>query len=229
MTRRTLLSLLLFAIALPAFAFAAGGWAITTVENLPEYLVVDRPTDITFTVRRHGMSPESGFSPVVKVKSGLTSTTVHAAPGEGPGEYIARITVPRAGDWALTITTPLGRPTFPLFQGPTLSRLELLPIRAIEARAPRPAPARPVERGQALFVAKGCVDCHVHARAGRPSAYPGAPELSNRTYPAEFLTKLLNDPPPARPGGFVPMPDLGLRPDEISALVAFINAPAKSP
>jgi hypothetical protein len=229
MTRRTLLSLLLFAIALPAFAFAAGGWAITTVEDLPEYFVVDKPTDVTFTVRQHGTSLASGLAPVVKVKSGLTSMTVPATAGEGPGEYVARITVPRAGDWKLTIKTPFTRPSFPLLPGPVLSEPELLPIRAIDARAPRPAPMPAADRGKALFVAKGCVDCHVHARAERPSAYAAAPELTTRTYPAAFLTKLLDDPPAARPGGFVRMPDLGLRPDEISALVAFINAPAKSP
>ena len=229
MTRRTLLSLPLFAIALPAFAFAAGGWAITTVEDLPEYLVVDKPTDINFTVRQHGMTLASGLAPFVKMKSGLTSTTVEAEPGEGPGEYVARITVPRAGDWTFTISTPFTRPSFPLLPGPMISQLELLPIRALDARAPRPAPALPVERGQALFVAKGCVGCHVHARAERASTYPAGPDLSARTYPAEFLTKLLADPSAARPGGFVRMPDLELHPAEISALVAFINATAKVP
>ena len=55
MTRRSLLSTLLVLLALPAFAFAAGGWAIITVEDLPEYLVADQPTEISFTVLQHGM------------------------------------------------------------------------------------------------------------------------------------------------------------------------------
>lgn len=40
---------------LPAAAFTFGGWAVVTVEDIPEYAVAGRPFDLTFTVRQHGM------------------------------------------------------------------------------------------------------------------------------------------------------------------------------
>jgi hypothetical protein len=225
MTRRSLLSTLLFVVALPAFAFAAGGWAITTVETLPEYLVVGVPTEITFTVRQHGESPNSALAPVVEAKSGLTSIIAKATRAARPGEYVAEVSLPRTGDWKLTIMTSAPKP-LSFFPSPSmLGRSELLPIQAINAGTPAPAPASPVDRGKALFVAKGCVGCHVHGAVERESFKVG-PELTRLGYTADHLSSLLRDPPPPRLGG-MRMPNLGLHPDEISALVAFLSPPAK--
>lgn len=227
MTRRSLLSMLLFTVALPAFAFAAGGWAITTVEHLPEYLVVGAPTEIAFTVRQHGMTPASGLNPAVQAKSGTTVILVKAAPGEGAGEYVAELSVPHAGDWTVTIMSGMTKPLLPLLPPPPmLSRAELLPIRAVNAGVPVPKSASAIDRGKALFVAKGCVGCHVHGMIDR-SSYGLAPDLTGRAYQPDYLAKLLTNPPPQRPGTYVRMPNLGLRPEEISALVAFVNGGAK--
>ena len=229
MTRRSLLSMLLFAAVLPAFAFAAGGWAITTVEHLPEYLVAGVPTEIAFTVRQHGATPAGGLAPVVEAKNGRTAIMAKAMPAERTGEYVAEVAVPRAGDWTITIMSGLSKQPLPFLPpAPLLSRSELLPIRAIAAGAPPPSPAAAPDRGRALFVAKGCVGCHVHAGVDRPS-YKIGPELTRLTYPADHLASLLRNPPSPRPGSFVQMPNLGLQPEEISALVAFINGKPKSP
>ena len=229
MTRRSLLSMMLFAVALPAFAFAAGGWAITTVEHLPEYLVVGVPTEITFTVRQHGITPNGHLSPVVEAKSGRTVIMAKAVPTERDGEYVAEVAVPRVGEWTVTIMSGFSKQPLPFLPSPPmLSRSELLPIRAITAGAAAPAPASGIDRGRALFVAKGCVGCHVHASVDRFS-YKFGPELTRLSYPAEHLASLLKNPSAARPGTVVRMPNLGLRPEEISALVAFINGSAKGP
>jgi len=51
------------------------------------------------------------------------------------------------------------------------------------------------------------------------------PNLTPKRYQADYLAKLLVDPSIARtPGQQNQMPKLGLKPAEITALVAFINA-----
>jgi cytochrome c2 len=96
------------------------------------------------------------------------------------------------------------------------------------------APARPVpvtsmvsagaSTGQQLFLAKGCVVCHVNARAlDTPEEYSVSigPNLSAYHNDPAYLHKFL-----ANPKGTIPttiMPNLGLSPAEIDALVSFIN------
>jgi mono/diheme cytochrome c family protein len=99
-----------------------------------------------------------------------------------------------------------------------------------------PAPANPApaaasipltgdlaETGRQLFLAKGCVVCHVNERA-----MEGASEYSidfgpNLTrFPADpaYLTRFLESPAAAKPGA--EMPDLDLSAGEIEALTAFL-------
>ena len=46
--------LMVAAISIPAAAFTFGGWAVTTVEDVPEYAIAGQPFDITYSVRQHG-------------------------------------------------------------------------------------------------------------------------------------------------------------------------------
>ena len=63
----------------------------------------------------------------------------------------------------------------------------------------------------------------------RPQVVAVGPELTARKYPAEYLAKRLADPASVQGAGQTQMPNLGLRQDEIRALVAFINSdPAPS-
>lgn len=214
MTRRSLLSMLLVLFVVPAFAFAAGGWAIITVDDLPEYLVAGQPTEISFTVRQHGMGLLDGLNPSVEAKGGGKKTTVNTMPGKGSGRYTAQLSVPQPGEWKITIQSGFGP-----------SHSSLLPIQAIARGAAAPAPMSAADRGARLFVAKGCVGCHLHGMIDRPTVSPVGPELTGRTYPADYLAKRLADPASvqgARPG--FQMPNLGLRQGEIQALVAFINS-----
>src|SRR6185503_20036307 len=54
-----------------AFAFSGvavarlGGWAVVTVENPPDVLVAGKATEMTFTVRQHGMSLMSDLRPSI--------------------------------------------------------------------------------------------------------------------------------------------------------------------
>jgi hypothetical protein len=80
--------------------------------------------------------------------------------------------------------------------------------------------------GRQLFVAKGCITCHVNNRVDRASAYwtveMGAPNLSNYSASPEILFIRLKDPAAAKSD--TKMPNLGLKKMEIEALIAFINS-----
>lgn len=82
-----------------------------------------------------------------------------------------------------------------------------------------------VALGQELFVAKGCVMCHTHAAFKGEGAYwIGAqpPDLSTVKLGADYVRQWLKDPSALKPS--TAMPTLGLKPDEIEALIAFLKA-----
>ena len=82
------------------------------------------------------------------------------------------------------------------------------------------------ERGRQLFIAKGCITCHVNTKAADRSDYwtieMGAPDLSNFSATPEILAIRLKDPSAAKSD--TKMPNLGLKKTEIEALIAFINS-----
>ena len=49
------------------------------------------------------------------------------------------------------------------------------------------------------------------------------PDLTNRTFPADYLAKFLANPSIKPPTNGKRMPSLGLRPKDITPLIAFIN------
>lgn len=83
-----------------------------------------------------------------------------------------------------------------------------------------------VEYGRQLFIAKGCITCHVNTRAASRSEYwtieMGATNLSNFSASPEVLFIRLKDPSAAKSD--TQMPNLELKKEEIEALVAFINS-----
>jgi mono/diheme cytochrome c family protein len=84
--------------------------------------------------------------------------------------------------------------------------------------------ATPVELGEALFVAKGCISCHQHG--GVTITHNLASIGPNLTYyggSPEFLHMWLADPTAVKPE--TTMPNLELASDEIETLAAFLSAP----
>jgi cytochrome c2 len=83
-----------------------------------------------------------------------------------------------------------------------------------------------VEKGRQLFVAKGCMTCHVNKKVTQASDYStidmGAPNLTSFSASPEVLRVRLKDPSAAKSDS--KMPDLGLNEVEIEALIAFINS-----
>lgn len=84
------------------------------------------------------------------------------------------------------------------------------------------------ERGKALFMAKSCATCHIHAAANVGSHFSEVgPNLTYYRADPEFLQRWLRNPQSIRPN--TRMPNLNLRPDEIDALIAFLATNPQQP
>ena len=191
----------------------AGGWAVVTMGEVPDYMVAGRPMSIVYAVRQHGVSLTPGLSGFVEAKDGQGKALKHMAVAAGqPGYYTATVTLPTAGKWTLTIVSGfLGSQSAPV------------PMRVIAPDGPAPR-VEAGERGARLFAAKGCVTCHTHSAV--PAAPGFGPSLSIPRFAPEYLQAFLADPsikPRTMPN--VQMPDLDLTGGEITALAAFLTAP----
>ena len=195
----------------------AGGWAVVTVENLPEQFVVGKPTTLTFSVRQHGMHLLPGLRAHASANLRDKQIDATAGPARESGYYTASFTLPEPGRWTISIESGFGA-----------SGLTLMPIEAVAASA-TPTPVPIATRGQQLFIAKGCNTCHAHGDTRARPMSPVGVDLTDKRYTDGLLAKILQDPSLVQPTGIWRMPNLNLNPQEISALVAFINKPRTRP
>jgi cytochrome c2 len=81
-----------------------------------------------------------------------------------------------------------------------------------------------IDYGRALFMAKGCATCHRHAAVSSSGFGPESdiPDLTTFRWSADYLRTWLKDPSALKPD--TAMPNLGLKRDEIEALIAFLSA-----
>jgi hypothetical protein len=192
----------------------AGGWAVVTIRDLPEYAVAGKPLQLTFMVRQHGVSPLDGLTPKIAAKSGAHVVNAAAVPTKKTGEYTANLVLPRPGNWTIQIVGTVDDPALP----------ELTVI------APgNPAPLRLSQAavGERLFVAKGCIGCHINREVRVENLSNVGPDLTGKRYPETYLKRLLADPKATFGRGSEPergeMPNLDLKDSEIAALVSFLN------
>jgi hypothetical protein len=204
-------------VVLVSAAFAAGGWAVITVEDLPDAMAAGEPTELAFTIRQHGVHPMSDKSPTLEARQGESRVRVDARREGAPGRYVAPLTLPRAGEWSITIVS-----------GFRESQVTLLPMLAAAAGSHAVPALSPHERGRRLYVAKGCVTCHMHADIEDSGYAAVGPELSEPRYDAGYLARILEDPSILPQRTTFRMPDLDLKPHEIKALVAFLNGKGAS-
>lgn len=200
---------------IPLIAAAAfGGWAVITVGDLPDQGVVGRPLVLDFVVRQHGVTPLDRLRPRIEARSGTKEVTASATPGKKPGHYSSSITLTNPGDWTITVHSGFGS-----------SKTTLMPIEVTAPGAPLSRAPTDAERGQRLFVAKGCVSCHVHRDVKASMVVDVGPELTHKRYQVDYLKQYLANPAMAVTNRNGPkMPNLGLKQAEIASLVAFINA-----
>lgn len=190
---------------LPAVMSHAGGWAVVTVDDLPDYAVAGTPVTLSWVIRQHGEEPVNRLTARVDAVSGSGRTSVVARPGTGPGRYTATLTLPRPGKWTLTIHSGFGR-----------SNVTLHPIAVVTSGMVPAVALTDAERGERLFVAKGCVTCHVDAKVG--------PTLAGRRFEPVYLAGFLEKPRRITPSAPMVMPNLGLKHREIASLVAYLNS-----
>jgi mono/diheme cytochrome c family protein len=215
MTRVRFPMLLLAAVVLSVSTMFAGGWAVVTLDELPERIEAGRALPLTFMVRQHGTRPLTGLSPSIEASTGTRKVSASAKAGAREGQYTASLTLPHPGEWSITIHS-----------GFMTSKLTLLPLTVVDAASGVQASVSGAEKGRQLFVAKGCVTCHAHDVATPNHSLRLAPALIPQKYQDEFLARVLENPaatlPPSRTQ-FPGMPNYNLQPREVSALVAFIN------
>lgn len=201
-------------LALAVVALEAGGWVVITVTDLPDYVVVGKPVTLTYAVRQHGMHLLGNLTGRIEARAGLNLVRTAAVPGSELGHYSATFMLPDTGDWTVDILSGFGG----------LLNSSRITLQAIDLGQPMPAVSER-ERGQRLFVAKGCITCHVYGADKSRSTSVG-PALTRKRYQPEYLTRFLAHPPqvePFEPGRWQ-MPDLQLHDRDIASLVVFINA-----
>jgi hypothetical protein len=202
------------ALLATAAAFTFGGWAVITIDELPDYATVGKPLNLTYVARQHGVEKLDKLTGDIEARSG--KTVVRATVRENPrAHYTASITLPHSGAWTITVNSGFGP-----------SNAKLIPLQAVDAGAAPPEVAQ-AERGRRLFVAKGCVTCHVHSAVSTDGMIQvkAGPDLTEKRYAADYLKMYLADPsirPPSTPNG-ARMPNLGLKPAEVAAIAAFVN------
>ena len=216
---RKLLPLTFAIVVTVTLRLGAGGWAVVTLDTLPESVVASTPVRLSFTVRQHGQTLMDGLQPKVVAVADKEQIASVAQPAGYTGGYVATLTFPRPAAWVITLDSGFG----------VNSRLTLLPLPVVAstAAASQAATAQTAAgRGLRLFVAKGCVTCHQNSLASGNTSLGFAPALVARKYEDGHLASILLKPEAVLARSQQPvgaMPNLGLQPDEVTALVAFIN------
>ena len=187
----------------------AGGWAIITLRDFPEYVIAGKPVELTFAVRQHGKTLLDGLHPTVRATStGGLVITANAKPAGKSGEYTAVVPFTQPGEWSITIASGFNN-----------NSTTLPVLKVIASSSPLPTAFSPATKGVRLFQTKGCIGCHRHVEVNPERATEARFDLTGKRFPQEYLKKFLSDPSikPAE------MPNLALKTDEIDALAAFIN------
>lgn len=202
-------------VSVLAAGVAMGGWAVVTVQELPEHVVAGRPYTVEFKIRQHGRDLLSDLEPELLVSTsgprlagmlGGANEQRIPAKARAAGTYAATFTAPSTGPLYLTIKSSFGA-----------SNLRLYPVPVIAAGATPPTMS-PVDRGRALFVAKGCNACHTNADlVDRPDnqQIKSGPELGGHRLTREFVIQKMKNPS-------ANMPDLGLTDAEVAAIATFL-------
>ena len=85
-------------LAGPAFA---GGWAVVTLDTVPQGPAAGQQLSLGFMVRQHGVTPVDAAPAILIARNTATGETVRAtARKEGPvGHFVVDVTFPSAGEW----------------------------------------------------------------------------------------------------------------------------------
>lgn len=114
--------LTLILVGLVVSSSMAGGWAVITLDNLPESPRVGEKLSIGFMVLQHGVTPTNEVEPYLQANNANTGDSIKlSATQEGPeGHFTIAVTFPSEGTWDWEIVP------FPL-EGTKLQSLVVLP------------------------------------------------------------------------------------------------------
>lgn len=200
--------MLKLAPALIAGLAGMGGWAVVSVKDLPEYFVAGQQYTLEFQVRQHGRTLLNDLQPRLEMRSADRELGAIAARRSGEGAYSVTFTAPSADRLFLTIQSGFGD-----------NQLRLYPVAVVARGTARPAISL-AERGQALFVAKGCNTCHANSDlTNRPEnrELTVGPSLGGRHLTTQLVIQKVKQPSSKI------MPDLGLTDAEAAAIAAFVS------
>ncbi|MGQ0849755.1 MAG: hypothetical protein ACT4OP_11675 [Actinomycetota bacterium] len=95
---------LMAVLALPSMAIA-GGWAMTTFDEVPEEFAAGQTYELTYTVLQHGKTPVDVGTSVIRItdSAGNLSEFTAASLGE-PGRYSVAVAFPVAGAFTWEVT-----------------------------------------------------------------------------------------------------------------------------
>jgi cbb3-type cytochrome c oxidase subunit III len=203
--------MLKLASVLVAGFVTTGGWAVVTIKDLPEYFVAGQQYTLEFQVRQHGRTLLSGLHPSLVVgTSNEGGRTVPAVARGAEGTYAVTFTVPVAERVFLTVRS-----------GFMANELQLYPEPVVAAGGST-ASLSLSDRGQVLFVAKGCNTCHINTdlvdRPANPALTVGPPLGGRGGHLArEYVFQKIKNPASQI------MPDLGLSDGDAAAIAAFVS------
>lgn len=115
MIRRTMLAVGAALLALLVVAPAlAGGWAVVTIDRLPQQVHAGERVQIGFSIRQHGRDLVSTdweghpLKPVLhaQLKDAPSGLSFPARQSGAAGHFVADVTLPTAGAWAWSISAP---------------------------------------------------------------------------------------------------------------------------
>lgn len=93
-------------LILAAPAAIAGGWAITSMDELPGEFRAGETYQLGYTILQHGKTPVDGAETEITVRNSTTGETLRfmgQADGK-PGHYVAEVTFPSGGSWTWSVT-----------------------------------------------------------------------------------------------------------------------------
>ncbi len=115
----------------------AGGWAVITLDELPDQIAAGQSFTIGFTVRQHGRTLRDDLAPILRFnRSDAKDSLDFTAKREGDsGHYVASVTLPNDGQWKWKVDIEQ-------FGMVTQDMSPLTVLAAAPAKALAPAPAK---------------------------------------------------------------------------------------
>jgi hypothetical protein len=121
----------------------AGGWAVTTMDELPEGgFQAGQTYRLGYMIRQHGQTPFPGAKTAIQITSASSGESIKYAgvADVTPGHYIAEVTFPSEGEWSWEVSQ------YP-FAVQTLGTVTVVPVASAspgsDAKASLAAPADP--------------------------------------------------------------------------------------